>query len=264
MPRADNYATMMKRVYPKVKEVHPNAVIISAPMAMTLEGPELRGNMNELDYWAGLYAAGIKGNFDVASANGYGLDQPPQDPPSKDKINFRRVELIRDVMVKNGDENRPIWFNEYGWNASPETLSDEQKNYWRHVTPQQQASWTIEGIDYARTNWPWAGVVAIWYFRQVGDITPDKAEYYFQMVDPEFVPQPVHDAVKVNASNYPGPAVKELPTPVNQQPTPTPETNPPPGETPPASPTAAAQLTPTPTLTSNTPPFTRSSSSQRT
>lgn len=216
----NGYAAMLKAVYPAVKAAHPKAVLLTAPMAMTLEGPTLRGNMNEIDYWTKLYQAGAKGNFDVASANGYGLDQPPEAPPSPSVLNFRRVELLRDIMIKNADNNVPIWFDEYGWNASPETLSDTEKNYWRHVSPKKQADWTVAGVDYARQHWPWAGVISIWYFRQVGDIPPDKAEYYFQMVDPQFVPQRVYDSVKANASNYPGPALQELPTAANPSPTP--------------------------------------------
>lgn len=206
------YAEMLKVVYPAVKAAHPDAVILSAPMAMTLEGPESRGNMNELDYWAKLYEAGVKGHFDVASANGYGLDQPPDAPPNPRVLNFRRVELLHDIMARNGDADVPIWFNEYGWNASPESLPEEEKNYWRHVTPQQQAEWTVQGIEYARKNWPWAGVIFIWYFRQVGDIPPEKAEYYFAMVNPDFSPNPVYNAVRQAAMKYPGPASQGVPT----------------------------------------------------
>src|SRR5205823_1619485 len=127
-------------------------------------------------------------------------------------------ELIRQIMVKNGDDAKQIWFDEYAWNASPETLSDIEKNYWRHVSPEQQAQWTVQGVEYARQNWPWAGVISIWYFRQVGDIQPDKAEYYFAMVNPDFTPNPVYDAVKRDAQKYPGPA-SSAPTPVPGQPT---------------------------------------------
>jgi hypothetical protein len=232
------YAQLLKDVYPLVKQQHPNAIILSAPMAMTLEGPEARGNMNEIDYWNGLYDAGVKGNFDVATANGYGLDQPPDAPPSPDVLNFRRVELLREVMVNNGDASRSIWLNEYAWNASPETLAEEERNYWRHVTPEQQAEWTVEGIEYARDNWPWAGVVLIWYFRQVGDVPPEKAEYYFAMVNPDFTTQPVYDTVKTAASNYPGPAVQPEPQPTNPAPTST---------TAPAAPTATTETAATPT-----------------
>ena len=247
------YAQLLKEVYPAVKARHPDAVILSAPMAMTLEGPQARGNMNELDYWTGLYEAGVKGNFDVASANGYGLDQPPEAPPDRRVLNFRRVELLHDIMVRNGDGDRPIWFNEYGWNASPESLPEEEKNYWRHVTPRQQAEWTVQGIEYARAHWPWAGVIFIWYFRQVGDIPPDRAEYYFAMVNPDFSTNPVYEAVKQAAAQYPGPASKGVPTPAIQptntpvttvQPSPTP-TPPAPGSATPTPPSSTTTATPT-------------------
>lgn len=213
------YVEMLKVVYPAVKAAHPNAVLLSAPMAITNEGPGARGNMNEIDYWNGMYAAGVKGNFDILSANAYGLDQPPEAPPGPTVLNFRRVELLRDIMVKNGDSARPVWFNEFAWNASPASLPEAERNYWRNVTPQQQAEWTVEGIEYARKNWPWAGVVAIWYFRQVGDIPPEKAEYYFAMVNPDFSLQPVYNAVKAAAAKYPGPIGQPAGTPVNPAPT---------------------------------------------
>lgn len=243
------YAEMMKTVYPAVKAAHPDAIILSAPMAITLEGVSLRGNMSDLDYWNGLYDAGIKGNFDIASANAYGLDQPPDAAPGPKVLNFRRVELLRDIMVQNGDSNRPIWLNEYAWNASPETLSEEEKNYWRHVTEQQQAEWTVEGVQYARKNWPWAGVISIWYFRQVGDVPPDKAEYYFRMVNPDFTTVLIYDAVKNDASQYPGPAGQPLSTPVNPPPTAT--SVPPIQQDTPTPPSVAATDTPVaPTATS--------------
>ena len=79
-------AAMLKAVYPAIKAAHPDVAVLSAPMAMTLEGPERRGNMNEIDYWNKLYDAGAKGNFDIVSANGYGLDQPPETPPDPTRL----------------------------------------------------------------------------------------------------------------------------------------------------------------------------------
>ncbi|HKP54565.1 MAG TPA: hypothetical protein VJ183_18160 [Chloroflexia bacterium] len=249
----EGYVEMLKVVYPAIKAAHSDAVVLSAPMAMTLEGPQLRGNMNEIDYWNGMYQAGVKGFFDIASANGYGLDQPPDAAPDPKVLNFRRVELIRDVMVKNGDGERPIWFDEYAWNASPDTLAQEERDFWRHVTPQQQADWTVQGIDYARKNWPWAGVISVWYFRQVGDIPPERAEYYFAMVNPDFSAQPVYEAVKGAAAAFPGPASQPAGTPINPPPSPTSETvsTPQPSVRPeaetPALPTASTDAGPTPT-----------------
>jgi hypothetical protein len=241
------YVSMMQAVYPAVKAEHPDAVILSAPMAITLEGPELRGNMDDLDYWNGLYSDGIKGLFDVASANAYGLDQPPDAAPGERTLNFRRVELLRDIMVQNGDEDRSIWLNEYAWNASPESLSEEEKNYWRHVPEDTQAQWTVEGVQYARDNWPWAGVISIWYFRQVGDVPEDKAEYYFRMVNPDFTTAPIYDSVQADAMKYPGPVSEgETPTPESVPPTPTEAQEPPTATSEPTATTPPVEATSTP------------------
>jgi hypothetical protein len=246
----EGYAEMMKVVYPAVKQAHPDAVILSVPLAITLEGTSLRGNMNELEYWRGLYDNGIKGNFDIASANAYGLDQPPDAPPGERVLNFRRVELLRAIMEDNDDAGKPVWLNEYAWNASPESLPEEEKNYWRHVTEEQQAEWTVQGVNYAREHWPWAGVISIWYFRQVGDIPPEKAEYYFRMVNPNFSTTPLYEAVKADAMNYPGPAKQVEGTPTVAEPTPT-------GAAPePTATTAAAEPTATTTAAAATPSLT--------
>jgi polysaccharide biosynthesis protein PslG len=207
------YTAMLKTVYTAAKAADPNVTILSAPMAITLENIDYAGNLNELDFWDQMYKAGAKDYFDVLSANAYGLDQPPDAAPAKDKLNFRRVELLHDVMVSNGDTNKAVWFNEYGWNASPTTLSEEEQLHWRRVDPNTQAQWTTDGIQYALDHWPWSGVFFIWYLRQVGDIPPDKAEYYFRLVDPDFTLQPVYKAVRRAAGLYTGPGATTAATP---------------------------------------------------
>ena len=121
-------------------------------------------------------------------------------------------------MVSNGDTNKAVWFNEYGWNASPTTLSQEEQLHWRRVDPDAQAQWTAEGIQYALDHWPWSGVFFIWYFRQVGDIPQDKAEYYFRLVDPDFALQPVYKAVRRAAGrSTAGPAPLARPRPARRR-----------------------------------------------
>ncbi len=205
---AKQYTDLLKLAYEAAKSVDPNIKIMTAPLAMNIEkGPT---NLNELDFLTNMYTAGAKPYFDIISANGYGLEYTPEDAPNPQKLNFRRVELLRDIAVKNGDSTKQIWFNEYGWNASPANFPAD-KLIWRRVTEQQQADYTVRGIKYARDNYPWAGVMFIWYFRQVGDITTDRSDYYFQMVTPEFTTKPVYDAVKKDALAFL--AQKGLPTP---------------------------------------------------
>ena len=180
---AEGYAKMLRVVYARAKAVDPNIVILSAPLAQTLEQGD-RG-LNDLDFLQQLYTAGFGKNFDIMMANGYGFNQAPDAPPDPKVLNLRRVELLRAIMERNGDSAKPVWLNEYAWNAAPSDLPPEEVP-WQRVTEEQQAAYTIDGIRYMRQQWPWLGVVNIWYFRQVGDIPQSKGEFYFRMVDPEF------------------------------------------------------------------------------
>jgi len=105
------------------------------------------------------------------------------------------------VMERNGDADKAIWFNEYGWNASPEDFPEDQL-VWERVSEEQQAQFTVQGIEYARDNWPWAGVFNVWYFRQVGNIPPDRSDYYFRLVDVDFTPRLVYNALEEAARAY--------------------------------------------------------------
>lgn len=195
-PDPAGYVALLRIASARIKEANPGACVLAAPLAMNVEAGPI--HLNEFDYLDRMYQAGAKDTFDVLSANAYGMDRPPEDPPSRLVLNFRRVELLRAVMERNGDAGKSTWFNEYGWNASPRDMPREEL-IWQRVTDRQQADWTVAGVEYARQNWPWSGVFCTWYFRQVGDIPPSRSEYYFRLVDPDFTPRPVYHSVRAAA-----------------------------------------------------------------
>ncbi len=194
---AAEYTDLLKVAYTSAKKANPDVIVLAAPLATNNESLTYAGNLNELDYLQGMYDAGAKAYFDAMSANAYGTTYTPEDPPSRDKLNFRRVELLHDVMIKNGDSNKAVWFNEYGWNASPADITDAP---WGRVTAEQQGDYTVRGIRYARQNWPWAGVFTIWYLRQVGDIPRTASEYYFGLVNTEFVKSDAYVRIQAAAT----------------------------------------------------------------
>ena len=194
----EEYARLLQIAATRAREADPNVWILSAPLAQTLERSER--NLSELEYLDRMYAAGAAPHFDILFANAYGFAFPPDDPPSPDKLNFSRVVLQRQVMERNGDGAKPIWFNEFGWNAAPADFPPE-KLPWARVSEQTQATYTIQAIQMARENWPWAGVFNIWYFRQAGNLQPDRPEYYFRMVDPGFTTRPLYQAVQKATAN---------------------------------------------------------------
>lgn len=197
------YTRLLKIAYERTKAVDPNILILSAPLAITLgetftpDSNQYR-NMNDLQFLEEMYAAGAKDYFDILSANAFGLGSSPDEPPNPGNLNFQRVLLERDVMERFGDAAKAIWILEYGWNAAPESIPDSRL-VWGRVTEQEQAEYTVRGVELARDGWPWAGVVSIWFFRQVGDIPPNNPEAYFRMVDTDFTPRPVYAAVSAAA-----------------------------------------------------------------
>ena len=201
----EGYVDLLRTAYQRAKEADPSVYVLSAPLAITLgqahPEPEKWISMNEIQFLEEMYEAGAKQYFDILSANAFGLGSPPEQPPDPRVLNFRRVLLLRAVMERNGDADKAIWFNEYGWNASPEDFPEDQL-VWERVSEEQQAQFTVQGIEYARNNWPWAGVFNIWYFRQVGNIPPDRSDYYFRMVDVDFTPRLVYSAVEEATRAY--------------------------------------------------------------
>jgi len=179
------YVEMLKRAYTAAKQVDPDVVILSAPLAQTLE--ETPRNMSELRYLAAMYQAGAKDYFDILAANGYGFEAPPDAPADPKVLNFARLKLLREVMERYGDNHKAVWLNEFGWNASPEGLPRD-KLTWERVTEQEQAAYTAQAITLAR-SWGWIGVLNTWYFRQVGDIPVERSDYFFRVIDVDFTPR---------------------------------------------------------------------------
>jgi len=190
------YVEMLKTAYQAAKSADPNVYVLTAPLAPTLENFPVRRNLSELIFLDEMYQAGAADYFDILSANAFGFDLPPEDPPSADKLNFQRVKLQREIMERYGDNHKAVWFNEYGWNASPAGTFTKEELKWKRVTEEQQAEYLLRGIELARQEWPWAGVFNIWFFRQVGTIPPNDPEYYFRMVDVDFTTREVYEAVK--------------------------------------------------------------------
>lgn len=187
------YTELLKVAYRRIKAADPSAVVLNAPLAQTYERSPRA--VPDLDFLEAMYAAGAKDAFDIFFANGYGFEHPPEDPPAPDRLNFRRVLLLRRIMERYGDGHKAVWFNEFGWNAAPETFPPERL-IWRRVSEEQQAEYTVRAIRQARVEWPWAGVFNIWFFRQDGHILPHDAQYYFRMVDVGFTPRLVFYRVR--------------------------------------------------------------------
>jgi hypothetical protein len=117
-------------------------------------------------------------------------------------LNFSRPLYIRDVMVRNGDAHKAIWLSELGWNALP--VDSGLPPVYGQVTEQQQARYAALAYERLQREWPWLGVGFYWFFKQADDRERgENPQYYFRMVDPDFSPRPVYQAIKDQANRVP-------------------------------------------------------------
>jgi hypothetical protein len=180
------YARMLCQVYSVAKTADPKLQILAGALAPTLAPPGSEWGLNDLDYLQGMYDAGAKGCFDVLAVHSYGWTFGPDDPASPDTVNFSRVELLREVMVRNGDADKHVFITEGGWNDHP--------RWTKAVRPAQRAAYTVRAYQKALEEWPWVDALCIWAFRY----PRPKQTYqdYYTFVDGEFQPKPIYLAVQ--------------------------------------------------------------------
>ena len=186
------YTELLKVAYTRIKAACPECVVISGALAQTIPlGPR---DLNDFIFLQRMYDAGAGSYFDVLAMQDYGLWSGPTDRRMRPRVlNFSRPEYLREIMVKNGDADKPIWITEMNWNAPPVDLPDKRFGF---VTPEQQASNAVLAYQRIQQEWPWVGVANFWFFKRATDQEKDQSWYYFRMVEPDFTPLPVYDAMK--------------------------------------------------------------------
>jgi polysaccharide biosynthesis protein PslG len=186
-----DYVELLQVVYPAVKAANAEMGILAGALAPTLEPPGSPWGLNDLIYLEGMYEAGAAPYFDALAVHTYGFTFPPEAEPGPQLLNFRRVELLREIMVAHGDEDKPMLITEMGWNDHP--------RWTRAVRPAQRIQYTLDAFRYAEAHWPYVKLMAIWVFR-----FPAPARSYmdyFTLVTPEFVARPLYDELRLFTGN---------------------------------------------------------------
>ena len=196
------YTDMLCRTYKALKAVDPSIVVISAALAATnaLDSK----NLSDFVFLQRMYNAGAAQCFDILSAQGYGLFSGPTDQRMRPTdATFARNVWLRDIMVANGDAAKPIWIGEMGWDPVPNDPAIASRDEYGQVTDAQAAQYAVQAYQRARQDWPWVGVISVWYFKRADDSIKDQNWYYFRLVDPDFTPRPIYTAISQYAHSLP-------------------------------------------------------------
>jgi hypothetical protein len=189
------YTELLRLSYQSAHANRPDMMVLGGALAPTNEPENGSGGMNEVRYLERMYEAGAADFFDALAAHTYGFTRPPEDEPGPDVINFRRVELLRPVMERYGDGDKPVVITEGGWNDHP---------LWANaVRPGQRIAYTLQAFDMVE-NWPWAEKLCLWQFRQPLDRNNPRDAYY-ALVSSDFYRKPIYEAIQAYARGWGNP-----------------------------------------------------------
>jgi hypothetical protein len=184
---AQAYVALLKVAYRRAKEANPNIVVLAGALAPTLEPPGSPGGLNDLTYLQQMYDAGARGYFDGLAAHAYSLLAPLDEAPDPGRVNFRRVELLHDILQQNGDGAKQVYITEAGWNDSPR---------WNQaVTPAQRIENTLQALDWVKDK-DWIEMLALWVF-SYPQATRTFADNWTFLTD-DLRPKPIYEEVKAH------------------------------------------------------------------
>lgn len=185
------YVDLLRAVYPLAHQANPHITVLAGALAPTLEPEGSPAGLNDLVYLEQMYLAGGADYFDALAVHTYGMHFPPDAAPAPPEINFRRVELLREVMVVYGDGDKSVYITESGWN-------DHARWVWA-VTPGQRETYTLAAYDWAEQHWPWCSAVVVWMFRTPMPLHNYQDNYAF--VTSDFQPRPIYYVVQRYTGN---------------------------------------------------------------
>ncbi len=186
------YVRLLKSVYDKAHAANPSVIILAAPLAPTLEPPGSPNGLNDLLYLQAMYEAGGGDYFDALAMHTYGFTEPPEAMPGNEHLNFRRAELLHDIMLHYDDPATPVYITESGWNDHP--------RWTKAVRPSQRAAYTVDSFKWAESNWPWLDKLCIWALRY-----PTSTQSYpdnFTLITPDFQIKPIYAAIQAYARGW--------------------------------------------------------------
>jgi O-antigen ligase len=151
------YVRLLRIATSELRAVDPDAIVLCAALAPNTEAGGR--NMSDVLFLHGIYEAGGRGLFDALAAKPYGFWSGPEDRRvSTEVLNFSRLILLREEMVRQGDGDRPIWAVEFGWSSLPAEWQG-QPSPWGTDEISKQTARTTQAIRRARQEWGWLGVM---------------------------------------------------------------------------------------------------------
>jgi hypothetical protein len=192
------YTQMLQTAYTAIKQVDPDALVISGGLATTGDGsPTAYG---DLKFLQGMYDAGAKGYFDALGSHPYPFGRPP-DESDPWGLSFDRVAAQYEVMQANSDSGTPIWITEAGWVLQNSWDLDEHETI--GVTEAQQAQYLTRAYTKTQQEWPFVKGMFLFNldFSTVPWYPAAEPMRWYAIFNPDRTPRPAYTGLRLMQRN---------------------------------------------------------------
>jgi O-antigen ligase len=175
------YVELLHLASAAIRGADEHALIVVGGLAPNVE-PGGR-NMSDVAFLREIYRRGAGAYFDVLGVKAYGFWTGPDDRRTDPQVlNFSRVVLLREEMVRRGDAGKPLWALEGGWCALPADWAGMP-------SPQGSDTPFIQGqrLDHAilrmEQEWPWMGLACLGELQP--NAPPDSPIWGYALLGPD-------------------------------------------------------------------------------
>ncbi len=180
-PSAAAYADLLKLTYSAIKNVNPNAFIISGGISSV---DNASGSVNQLTFLSSMYSAGARGSFDALGYHSYSFPATPDEVHSWSGWSMMNAlpTSLSSIMTANGDGAKKIWSTEYGAptngpgaQATESGYDPEAGDY--YVSEGLQAKMAAQAINAVRAG-SWAGPLFWYSYKDLGTDTSTSENFF--------------------------------------------------------------------------------------
>jgi hypothetical protein len=174
-PNPQQYAVWYTTLRSAIKAVDQNSQVALGGLnglGYDVDAPGMRGSA----FLKAVYAAKVYP--DIIAIHPYSNRGQPPDVHINGAGNFDDIDLVRGIMVANGQSDKPIWITEWGWSVDK-------------VTPAQQALNLSKSLSLIESKYSSFVTLATYY----SEFDPD-AHYHYGLYTKDFVARPAADTLR--------------------------------------------------------------------
>lgn len=199
-----SYVEMLRLASETIHQNDPEAFIIAGGLAPNLEAGGR--NMSDVQFLREMYRRGAGAYFDVLGVKAYGFWSGPYDRRVSEKVlNFSRLILLREEMVRRGEGHKSIWALEGGWCALERDWQGVPSPTGSDI-PVVQAERLKQALQRVQREWPWMGLVAFGHLQP--NAPPHDPLWGYALLDAQGRPTALYRALQEVAREpptaYPG------------------------------------------------------------